>query len=648
MPRGSRSRAALLRHSAARLIVAALCISVPLIVQAGETRSTEYDRLQARLAQGWNTWDTHSVTTHVLLPEGLSVSFGLFSDTALFQEHPYLDRALIGRQEPGCEQVLAGAHAYDGSYTELRLEHNGESVRVETATDAGDLVMLVSPLHVGSIAPTAVFRAGMLWNRAGSVQREGDHILATLPAKRIAVYATSKTTSSLALWTDTPFLAEPLDAPVGISTGHRRTLAQVQGLIARNRERNDQQLARYGRDREIAEAMHSVLGWDTIYEPTHNRVVTPVSRVWNERWGGYVLFDWDNFFAADMAALDNRDLAYANAIEMLNEVTPGGFVPNFARARAWRSNDRSEPPVGALVVLDLYRRYHDRWFVEQTFPALLTWNRWWARDRDRDGYLVWGSNAYNTPWAGMDPSAHTLQGAKFESGLDNSPMFDDAAFDPARSQMELADVGLMSLYIADCDALAELANALSQRETASELKHRADLYRIRLQTLWSESDGIFLNKNLDTGALSHRLSPTNFYPLLAKAATPAQAARMVHEHLMNPAEFWGEWVLPSIARNDPAFREQNYWRGRIWGPTNYLVYRGLTRYDLPEARGALVDKSGDLFLKEWRERRHIHENYNAISGEGDDVGSSDRFYHWGALLGYMRLLETEEHASHQP
>ena len=29
-----------------------------------------------RLARGWNTWDVHSVTTQVLLPEGLAIHVG--------------------------------------------------------------------------------------------------------------------------------------------------------------------------------------------------------------------------------------------------------------------------------------------------------------------------------------------------------------------------------------------------------------------------------------------------------------------------------------------------------------------------------------------------------------------------------------------
>ncbi len=157
--------------------------------------------------------------------------------------------------------------------------------------------------------------------------------------------------------------------------------------------------------------------------------------------------------------------------------------------------------------------------------------------------------------------------------------------------------------------------------------------------MWDEKAGMFLNVNLHTGEKSLRLSPTNFYPLLAKAATPVQARTMVDKHLTNPQEFWGEWVIPSIARNDAAFKDQNYWRGRIWGPMNYLVYLGLKNYDVAAARSGFAKAGYALFLKEWKEKGHVHENYNAILGEGDDVSSSDRFYHWGALLGYVEYLE---------
>ncbi|HTM16906.1 MAG TPA: trehalase family glycosidase, partial [Terracidiphilus sp.] len=204
--------------------------------------------------------------------------------------------------------------------------------------------------------------------------------------------------------------------------------------------------------------------------------------------------------------------------------------------------------------------------------------------------------------------------------------------------LEYADVGMTSLYIADCNALAEIAEALGKAAEARELRERAERYRAKLQTLWDEKTGIFLNKDLYTGKMNTRLSPTNFYPLLAKAAKPEQAQSMI-KHLLNQDEFWGDWIIPSISRNDAAFKDQQYWRGRVWGPMNYLVYLGLENYDDAAVRKEFAEKSYALFLKEWREKGHVHENYNAITGTGDDVQSSDRFYHWGALLGYVEYLE---------
>lgn len=62
-------------------------------------------------------------------------------------------------------------------------------------------------------------------------------------------------------------------------------------------------------------------------------------------------------------------------------------------------------------------------------------------------------------------------------------------------------------------------------------------------------------------------------------------------------------------------------------------------------RRQFEDKSYSLFSKEWMEKGHVHENYNAISGTGDDVANSDRFYHWGALLGYIEYMEQKQPAS---
>jgi hypothetical protein len=614
-------------------------IWTPGVYGQTQPRSAEYNALQDRLRTGWNTWDVHSVTTQVLLPAGLAIRVGLHRTTTLNGE-AFLADPLIGRQGQNVEQVFPGPHAWDGSYTELRLNWRGLDLQIQSAKAGSDLVILVTPLSEemhGKLPATLVFSAAYLWNRPGKVVKIAEKLQASNPSGTVDIYRAGNEAPFRSLPVAEPYLSTELAGPVGLSTGKQRSLAEIRKVIDEQHSAYVQSLGDL--HSAIVDAIQSTLGWDTIYEPECDRVISPVSRVWSVDWGGYVLFDWDTFFAATLAGIGDRDLAYANAIETLREATPAGFVANYARAGNWKSFDRSEPPVGAISVLGLYNKFHDRWFLVEAFTPLLLWNRWWQQNRRVGNYLEWGSDGNNQPENLDDSSRGKRQGAIFESGLDNSPMYDTAIFEEKTHRLQIADVGLMSEYVADCDALAEIAAVLDKPAEEKELRERAKFYRASLATLWDEKTGIFLNRDLHTGELSPRISPTNFYPLLARAATPQQAQRMIRDHLLNPQEFWGTWVIPSTPQNDPAFQDQDYWRGRIWGPMNFLVYLGLRNYDQPEVRQELAKKSLQLFLGEWSVKHHVHENYNAITGAGDDVSSSDRFYHWGALLALIDYME---------
>ena len=640
-----------------RLIAVLVASVLSVGVCAAEpARSPDYAAVQSRLQQGWNSWDTNTVTGQVLLPYGLQIRLGVKKQSAENTD-AFLPTALIGRKAAGEETVIPGPHTYDGSYTDLRLRWRGIELRLETAHAGNDLVMLVTPLsapaaleaaakrtnttfrsdaEATSQPPVAVLSANMIWNRPGSVAREGRDIVARLPGAVVTIHGAGSTIDDAQAPVTGPYFAFRLDRPAGISTGKVRSVAEIAALVAKARAAFTARTSAAGTPAEVRGAIETVLGWDTIYDPAGGRVMSPVSRIWNQNWGGYVVFDWDTFFAATMASLGNRDLAYANALEVLNEVTPAGFVPNFARAGGWKSWDRSEPPVGAVTILDLYRRFHDRWLLEDSYDRLLKWNLWWPANRSVGDYLVWGSDASRSRVNPDDLSAGTLQGAKYESGLDNSPMYDGAGFDGRR--MQLADVGLMSLYIADCRALATIADELGRTRDAADLRARAGRYQRGLATLWDPVTHIYRNKDLRTGKLSEHLSPTNFYPLLAGVPSPRAADQMIREHLLNPAEFWGTRVVPSIARSDPGFKDQDYWRGRIWGPMNYLLWRGLGHYDTALARSArqqLGERSLALFMEEWRSKGHVHENYSAVSADSDTIVTTDWFYHWGALLGFI-------------
>jgi len=592
---------------------------------------------QPALPRGYNTYWNNSVLTHVLLPEGFAVSLGFrFPNTGRV-----LREALIGRFGQSDERVQPGPRSYDGSYTELTLTCDMHEIMVQSAAVNGEQVLLVTPLETPFKPADLLVSAAVLWNMPGYVQHAGDHLTAALPDQTINVYTSGKPVRQMHTGLQGPYLSAELSGAVAVSTGAPMSAQAAAELMAAQKRLVLGQARAYGAQGECYNAMRSCLAWDTIYEPEHRRICSPVSRIWNHNWGGYVLFCWDTYFSALMARPDNKALAYANACAITAEVTEDGFVPNFGAANNDKSRDRSQPPVGSYAVLQIFRSYGETDFAGALFDPLLRWNRWFAQRRMlENGQLCWGSDLYepvNGKYWELSRVGDT-QGAALESGLDNSPMYDNMPFDGEGHIMLLADVGLTGLYILDCESLAALAEALG-REEAAELRARTARVKAGLEGLWDEESGIYCNRRLDTGAFEHRYSPTNFYALFSDRVSSEHCDRMLREHFFNPEEFMGEFMLPSIARNDPAYSDQDYWRGRVWAPMNYLVYLALRKHNCKEACRVLAEKSRALLLGEWMKYGHVHENYNADTGEGCDVGSSDRFYHWGALLGLIALME---------
>jgi putative isomerase len=595
-----------------------------------------YEQMSRSLTSGWNTWNTRSVMSHVYLPHGFSIQLGIKEN----KETKYLREMLIGRQSKDSEIVRPGTRTYDGSYTELTLLWQDMELFVQSAAIDDDLVLLVTPVQKQLSPARLIIECGILWNRAGYVRNNNGIIEGVFNDQTIKVYPSSPPVDEFHVSASTPYYALLLDSPVGISTGRPRSIEEIHSLIEDNRTIHLSNKKKYGELEEVYNAMQTCLAWDTIYDPKDNRVITPVSRIWNDQ--GYKLFCWDTYFAAYMFMLDNKELAYTNAIEITRSRVEKGFVPNFDWSGTNISRDRSQPPVGSLVVLELYRKYGDRWLLEEVFEQLYAWNSWWPKNRQiAEGFLAWGSDSIDLSTGNYWESAgvHDTFGGALESGLDNSPLYDDIPFNKDKNCLELADVGLMSLYIMDCLALAEIAEIVGEQDKADTLHNLAEHYGKHLQRLWDEETGIFRNWRTDLNQFSERLAPTNFYPLLTPYVTEKQTKRMIEEHLYNPEEFWGEWIIPSIARNDPAYPDQDYWRGRIWAPLNFLVYLGLRKQGQADAQKKLAESSVRLILKEWLEHGHVHENYSGDTGEGCNKTNSDRYYHWGGLLSLIALME---------
>ena len=597
----------------------------------------QYTEIKKKLISGWNTWNNRSVLSYVHLPQGFAINLAWHQHYWI--DEKYLAETLIGKKGNDEPIVRVGDHPFDAKYTSLELTWKELRCKIQTAKTDDDLVILINPTANFFPPVKLIIESGMLWNTPGALSKTSDTSLkAECPDKSFEIFCTKESIFFPTTQTKTPYLTIEFDEVIGISTGRNRSIDEIKEIIESQKTTSEKEAANYGELAEVYKAVQAGIAWNTIFDPKDERVISTVGRLWNEEYGGYCLFGWDNFFLSYMISLFDKNLAFANIFEHLKGATVEGFICNDNRGNGCKSFDRSQPPVGSIMVWEIFQRHTETSFLEITFEPLLKWNRWWTKKRMNNGLLSYGSHKAKNPF--KEPNTNTMITAKYESGMDDSPMYEDVPFNKEKNVMELQDVGLNSLYIADCKALIKIGKLLNRKAEVKELEERTEYFSNEIEKLWSEDTGLYLNKCTDTGEFSQRISPTMFYPLLAEVVSQERAERMINEHFEKPEEFAIKYLLPSIAANDKTYSKQAYRKGAIWPPLNFLVYLGLTKYDLPKARKKLAESSLELFMNEWKRKGSVCENYSSETGKGDDPKLySDNFHSWGALLGFIAFIE---------
>lgn len=602
--------------------------------------------LQRSMQVGWGMWMHASISDVVLLPEAARMTLAVCRiSTGACLQSTTIDKP------PKGTTVRVGPHANDRSYAQYYVSYGDVNVSVSvcgnqapgTATDA-----LMLTVELESCAANcddyalAVLARGFVWHRAGMTTVSANTITyAAHNLRTVTAYVTQGASTTPQPPTlvklppsavQSPYVAVSLSAaagPIAVTTGTAQAVPDVQTAVATRRAAELAKYANYGPLAEVKEAIQAGVMWNVVYLPAEAGPFAPVARGWDfapsgtdSDWG-YVIFDWDNFFASYLLSVDAKELAYSNIIQTVKSKTAAGFVPNYAAATI-KSYDRTEPPVGAKVLLELYRKWGDDWLVELLLDDLVDWHDWFWRARLLQplGLVALGSTPHGSF---SDGGIGAMQGARYESGLDNSPMYDGDFYSTATHLMSLFDVGMSSMAVSDADAVVDLAAAAGRADVAKRVKADADAMRALITAhLWDDQGGTYTNR-FPNGTFYRRISPTSFYSMLAGAATDAQAVAMVNGWLTNASRFCINpafpvgsnntcyWGLPSISADDPAYPPLGYWRGYVWGPMAQLTYWSLQQYDhVPAVRAgrkALCTQMTAMFVNQWRRNRHVCENF---------------------------------------
>jgi putative isomerase len=302
------------------------------------------------------------------------------------------------------------------------------------------------------------------------------------------------------------------------------------------------------------------------------------------------VWNWDACFHALAFRHVDPELARDQLRTMLARQLPDGMIPDAVYDEAVVANiehplraEVTKPPIMAWAALKLDETDPDLDFLQEIYVPLVRWNAWWfaMNDDDADGLAQ-----YNHPYS---------------SGLDDSPLWDYG--------LPVESPDLNTYLCVQMGSLAMMAEALGMESEGAMWRRRAEaIVRRMIQDCWDEEAGLFR-------ALHHHepipvVTPFNLYPLWTGQLPDAVCRRLI-AHLTDPDVFWGEFVIPTVARNDPRYDPETMWRGPAWANINYIFIEALRQLEEVALARELRDKTLAMLMRQ----PSLYEYYNPETGD---------------------------------
>ena len=217
-------------------------------------------------------------------------------------------------------------------------------------------------------------------------------------------------------------------------------------------------------------------------------------------------------------------------------------------------------------------------------------------------------------------------------GIDNNPTV------YYRAPRSSADIYLNSFMVSEYDAMAEILRRTGKDAAVFEEK------ALRLRTainreMWDEREGIYYSQ--DVGFVKTERSYNGFtfhegfapkwntvplkirfwgcfLPLFAGICDDGQTEKLC-AHLSD-SDVMAAYGVRTLARNEKMYNLEksnnpSNWLGAIWIVANYLVYKGLLRYQKTEQAEQLRQKTVTLLERNLETYGEMFESYHPDTGE---------------------------------
>jgi alpha,alpha-trehalase len=355
------------------------------------------------------------------------------------------------------------------------------------------------------------------------------------------------------------------------------------------------------------------------------------------------MYGWDSYFIVRGLLRDGLVEQAKNVVDnMLYEIRDYGKILNANRSYYLT---RSQPPFLTGMILAVYRRTHDRQWIEDSVPAIEAYYRYWisephltqstglsryfdlgegpapeviASERDPAGVTHYDrvldyfrkhriedydvSQYYDAKAHRLTPLFYKGDRSMRESGFDPSARFGPFSVDI----IHYNPVCLNSLLYRMESETAELLSDIPAMagEAAVWRKRAQDRAALINALMWNEHDGLYEDYDFTQRRTRRYPFLTTFYPLWAGIASPAQAGRVAAN-------------LPMFERagglQTSTTESGDQWDAPFgWAPLELIAVEGLRRYGYGAEADRISNKFLAMVVKEYHRSGTIVEKYDVV------------------------------------
>ncbi len=304
-----------------------------------------------------------------------------------------------------------------------------------------------------------------------------------------------------------------------------------------------------------------------------------------------------------------------------------------------------DPPSYIIAAEKIYAQTKDRAWLDRVLPRMERCIYYLTHDRDLFGD---GLVSVVHPWeTGTDssPAYDEILGLDFNTpigaprrGLMYPAMIDrhaklgwDIKRIAEKNEFILEDVTFNSITIRGILAIANLNEAIGKHDRALKFRAQAKQMVAALDRVnWDDADGCYFSRyDLKDPKLAMRTTCASLLPMLTGLVEEDKVERIVKEHLLNPQEFWVDYLVPFNAK-DELDREKVYmedlllWRGHcIWININWMLTEALMTYGYRDEAREIVRRTAKMI-------RHqgFREFYDYRTGQGKGATT----FNWPGLV----------------